>query len=490
MSIESINLELLGTHLDASAEIVNAMAGDGADLLSDETAVKDGCPGKAVDSPAVPMLRTLLESWIVNDQNARAIHRALGGVQGPLLDGQISARSSFLADEGIGGIGIGRTGGTPDDMAEFIEGLQFTTNASGEPLSDAEIAELVATEFPTLQQDGWIDDYERLIQADFDPVMAALLATDFGGGEWVLDSEGQADLLGRLSPGLNPWHSAWQGENTDLPAAFYYESGGFITGSNGMQFPLVVPTFQNQWGEGRWANGFTYGNGLDELDPGWVTLDVQRGIIDGYHENGDWVSASSAGAFFAGTNPNNPGVDAMPAEFYLALAPDINGYPSLPGPVEGSNDLGPVRLPNLTGPQGYQNTTYGPNGNFGPPPLQLGGWRQQWAAPSLVRWGGAAALLAAVTDGVANVADLHSTDVAGFQVITEANPDGRTRARVQVFEAGGSFIVPSTLRVDAAGDVHFMPMVFREPYAWHQDVPPNELPEGIYVYGEELPLDD
>lgn len=485
MTVESIHMAKLQGHLARSAEVSAAVHDQGLSLFFEEITLKSACSSYAVDSEAVSMLKSVIDGWQDNDENAQQIYDVLSARHEASFEtGDVTVPSAALFRAGVSKTWA-EDHNSPERIADFFADLEVRLADAGLSLDDVDVANHFAQRFPGYASDTWADQYESWIAEGFDPVLAAQLSTRFKTNDWEINSDGTVDLFGEIRAGENPWIQDWNREVVGLDlGGLEYSSYGFISAPNGLDYPLVVPSLLGQ-GENVRVSGFTHGDGLYDLDPGWVVVDSRNGLIDGPHENGFWASVAAAGA---GTSPNNPGVSASSAEFYLALTPDANGFPRFASDYEQFESGGvAVRLPNLTGNQGFAAGNYGPNGLIHPAYVPRA--PQAYGAQTGALVGGGASLFAAVVGGAVNVADLHAADVAGYQVIYEANPDGRTRARVHVYYADSGRIYPFTVRADADGAPQLSAATFREPYAWDaaEAGTPPELPDGIRVDGIEPP---
>jgi hypothetical protein len=328
----------------------------------------------------------------------------------------------------------------------------------------------------------------------------AAMAPTFQEALQRLDGGGQFDPFGSLQQmGFSTWYRALWGDTCPAGSGFYGGYGTFITGPDGLLYPVVVPSLMI---DGSVYNGnrgtLVPGESVSDLggmDPGWAEAYRLEGV--GRFQEGP-SGIEKFFIAFAMTNPNlQPTTTPLGEGDYAGLVMGASGVPFItldPRPPKGpsvspSNErlVSPTAVM-LDGKLVFVDANADPattsynraiRRQLGPvPPRVMAGQRAV----------GGVSLAASFAQGI-NIAN--STDNAGlaaYQVVFEVNEDGRRRAlfrtyQVSVDQAGKYIINPSHVYLDDEGEVAFDNILFRQ--GAEIGIPYDDRPYSIVQYQEE-----
>ncbi len=265
---------------------------------------------------------------------------------------------------------------------------------------------------------------------------------------------GYAESGGFLSGSYNPFAPGNVIANSPLWAQMVntmcwkggtYTGGGFITGPDGVRYPLVVPMVPD--GHGGFynasADGSDLASSLDGSDPGWYTVHTYIGT-------GQLFGGSSPLALFAA------GVVAGWAPTVRAASP--NDYQNL--------DIDGDGLPVWTGRNG--STNYNDSSDAPDQPVEPSSFAANAAA------GGVGQIISMVNSG-ANATQVNNVGYGAYKVMFQRNLDGRTRAAISTYRVaygddGTPVIVPQSVSYDGQGHpqtniLRYQPPAVQQPTA-------------------------
>jgi hypothetical protein len=264
----------------------------------------------------------------------------------------------------------------------------------------------------------------------------------------------------RAGAGTEWADAVWGGRGGDpsCGAWGFYTGGGFLTGPDGREYPLVIPsvrTTDGVYNANRWSVGAESRNAstLGGSDTGWTGLYVTSGT----HAFGEPASGlEKFFVFFGGTTGfQHPGGRPVGADVYRSMAISPLGVPSL-GLTPSTAGEGPP----LTDAEPWEE--YRPvlrDGRIVNDPQYNPSLHRLQAAA------GAVDLAISVLQGVDTVVHYDDNRLARYQVVFEVNDDGRRRATLRAFTAttmpdGHVRIYPNYLSLDGDGELVATPMTF------------------------------
>jgi uncharacterized protein YukE len=317
----------------------------------------------------------------------------------------------------------------------------------------------------------------------------ALLRLDVGGSFDPFSALHRSDF--------STWYRALWGDTCPSGNGFYGGDGTFITGPDGLLYPVVVPSLM--------MDGVVYnGNrgtlvpgedaySLGGMDPGWSEVYRLEGV--GRFQEGP----SGFEKFFIAIAMTNPDLHPSTTPFgegdYAGLVMGASGVPYIN--MEPQAPKGPSVSPSnarLVSPTAVwvDGELMFIDANADPATTQYNRAirRQLGPLPPRVLNGqravGAASLAAGLAQGI-NIAN--STDDAGlaaYQVVFEVNEDGRHRAmfrtyQVSVDQTGDYLIRPSHVFLDDEGEIDFDNILFRQ----GAEIGPADPPYQVVQYQDE-----
>jgi hypothetical protein len=352
--------------------------------------------------------------------------------------GLAAARPAAL--QGFAADGPDRVAGVPAATAEVSEAVNRFREAPVDPAFAVRVED-PGPDIESLAQ-GWTseDAFVGAVGAAF----ARADAFTSGGVAYAIVDEVDTALE---ASGWSPFASLTVGDPAEwarlagadryFPNGGTYTGGGFIKGPDGRLYPLVIPNITD--GEG---NTFQADDGvgggdistLDGADPGWFTLYSRRGIGDTSDTS---IGERLAAGFLAATG---------------APMPYVYGKPAGRGDYDGLR-YGSGR------PDWYYEAE--------PPKAQPGGMElitDQSGKPIRPPGWATGANLAGAALSAANAAsEIDDAHLAAYNVLFEANPDGRRRARLEQYQITENptqanlprperVIFPSLISVDPEGE--------------------------------------
>jgi hypothetical protein len=304
------------------------------------------------------------------------------------------------------------------------------------------------------------------------PVLRRAYARAEAGGYDPMASLHRGDVS-RWNELVQPWD-----ERCLTGPGGYTGHGGFITGPDGLDYPLVVPHLRigdvDYNGNGNSPSIAAHDvHSLGGTDPGWSELYRMEGLTR-VRDKPEWLER--AAALIVGTNPNlRPTNAPFGADDYGVLAIAAGGAPAIAaerrkprGPGPGPED---VRISSPTfvrvgGELVMVDRNASENWNR---EIRRSGITPNTRAQNAGRAIGALSLFESLGEGVRLGNMLDDSGVAAYQVVFEANDDGGRRAMLRLYQVivdqEGTYIInPAQVSLDEDGKPTLDNILFhREP---------------------------
>jgi hypothetical protein len=327
---------------------------------------------------------------------------------------------------------------------------------------------------------------------------AAAMAPSFVKALQRLDVAGAFDPFAMLRTGdFNDWYQALWGDRCPTGSGSYGGYGTFITGPDGLMYPVVVPSLL--------IDGIVYNGNrgtitasedahtLGGMDPGWNEVYRMEGV--GRFQEGP-SGLEKFFIAFAMTNPNlHPDTAPFGEGDYAGLVVGSGGVPFIN--TEPRNPKGPSVSPSnarLVSPTAVMvdGELMFIDANADPATTQYNRAirRQLGPVPPRILNGqravGAASLAASFAEGINIANQTDNYGVAAYQVVFEANEDGRRRAlfrtyQVSVDNMGDYIINPSHVYLDDEGKIAFDNIGFRQ----GDEIGPADRPYRVVQFEDE-----